>query len=161
MRYTLKDLVELVPVTKRKEFTKIYEYLHKVEDPQENKLLEKVSKHFNVTTSDIKSGKRYADVVFARQAYMVTVKVCSTKTLAEVARTMNRDHATVCHALKTLRTDYEYNPVRRKKLRHFIADLDTTKQELLLDFFNERNPDILAAYSVDADRVTTSSEFEA
>jgi chromosomal replication initiation ATPase DnaA len=161
MRYTYKDLVDLVHVTKRAEFTKIYEYLHKVEDPQENKLLEKVSKHFNVKTCDIKSNKRYADIVLARQVYMVTVKVCSTKTLAEVARTMNRDHATVCHALKTLRTDYEYDSVRRKKLRHFIADLDSAKQELLLDFFNERNPDILAAYTIDADRVTAPTESEA
>jgi hypothetical protein len=51
--------------------------------------------------------------------------------------------------------------VRRKKIRHFIADLDQTKQELLLDFFDERNPDILAAYTVDIDRVTTPSESEA
>ena len=92
---------------------------------------------------------------------MTTIKVCSTKTLAQVARIVDRDHATVCHALKTLRTDYQYDTIRRKKIRHFIAELDQTKQELLLDFFNERNPNILAAYSVDADRVTTPSEFEA
>lgn len=161
MRYTFKDLVDLVHVNKRSEFTKIYEYLHKVENPQENEILEKVGKHFEVAPGEIKGRRKYADIVLARQMFMTTIKVCSTKTLAEVARIVERDHATVCHAMKTLRVDYDYNPARRKKIRHFIADLDQTKQELLLDFFNERNPDILAAYSVDADRVTTPSEFEA
>lgn len=145
----------MVSPQKRSEFTKIYEYLHKIENPQENEILEIVSRHFNVATKDIKSDRRYADVVLARHVYMTTIKVCSTKTLAEVARTMDKDHATVCHALKVLKRDYEFNAVRRHKLRHYIADLDSVKQELLLDFFNERNPNILAAYSVDVDRVTT------
>jgi chromosomal replication initiation ATPase DnaA len=161
MRYTFKDLVDLVHVNKRAEFTKIYEYLHKVDNPQENEILEKVSKHFEVSPKEIKGRKKYADIVFARQMFMTTIKVCSTKTLAQVARIVERDHATVCHALKTLRVDYEYDPVRRKKIRHFIADLDPTKQELLLDFFNERNPNILASYSIDVDRVTAPSELKA
>ena len=161
MRYTFKDLVEMVPSQRRKEFTKIYEYLHKMEDPQENTILEKVSRHFEVPVADIKSSKRFADIVLARQVYMTAVKVCSTKSLAEVARTVNKDHATVCHALKTVKGDYSYNAVRRNKIRHFIADLDQTKQELLLDFFNERNPDILAAYAVRPERVTAPSESEA
>jgi hypothetical protein len=101
------------------------------------------------------------DVVLARQMFMTTVKVCSTKSLAEVARLVEKDHATVCHALKTMRCDYEYNAVRRNKIRHFIADLDPTRQELLLDFFNERNSNILAAYSVDVDRVTAPAEAKA
>jgi chromosomal replication initiation ATPase DnaA len=161
MRYTYRDLVELVHVTKRADFTKIYEYLHKVDSPQENDLLNKISDHFKVPTSDIKSPKKYAEIVLARQMYMTTVKVCTTKTLAEVARLVHKDHATVCHALKTIKRDYEYNAVRRNKIRHFIAKLDEAKQELLLDFFNERNPNILAAYSIDVDRVTASSESEA
>ena len=161
MRYTYRDLVELVHVTKRADFTKIYEYLHKVDSPQENDLLNKISDHFKVPTSDIKSPKKYAEIVLARQMYMTTVKVCTTKTLAEVARLVHKDHATVCHALKTIKRDYEYNAVRRNKIRHFIAKLDEAKQELLLDFFNERNPNILAAYSIDVDRVTASSDSEA
>lgn len=161
MRYTFKDLVEMVPFHRRAEFTKIYEYLHKVDDPQENELLEKVGKHFVVATSDIKSDKRFADIVLARQVFMTTVKVCTTKTLAEVARLINKDHATVCHAIKTLKRDYEFNAVRRHKIRHFIADLDSAKQELLLDFFNERNPDILTTYAVNPERVTAPSESEA
>jgi len=148
----------MVPDSRRAEFTKVYEYLHKVDDPQENELLEKVSRHFNVPTSDIKSDKRIKEVVLARQMYMTTVKVCTTKTLAEVARLAHKDHATVCHALKTLRTDYDYNPARRNKIRHFIADLNESQQELLLDFFNEKNPDILVAYRVNPDRVTTPSD---
>jgi chromosomal replication initiation ATPase DnaA len=161
MRYTFKDLVSLVPVNKRAEFTKVYEYLHKIENPQENEILEMVSSYFNVTPGDIKSDKRYADVVMARHVYMTTVKVCSTKTLAEVAKSIDKDHATVCHALKNIRRDYDFNAVRRHKIRDYIAQLDQVKQELLLDFFNERNPDILAAYAAEAKRVTTPAESEA
>jgi chromosomal replication initiation ATPase DnaA len=161
MRYTFKDLVSLVPVNKRAEFTKVYEYLHKIENPQENEILEMVSSYFNVTPGDIKSDKRYADVVMARHVYMTTVKVCSTKTLAEVAKSIDKDHATVCHALKNIRRDYDFNVVRRHKIRDYIAQLDQVKQELLLDFFNERNPDILAAYAAEAKRVTTPAESEA
>jgi chromosomal replication initiation ATPase DnaA len=161
MRYTFKDLVEMVPTSKRAEFTKIYEYLHKVDDPQENELLEKVGRHFGVPVGAIKGEKKIRDVVLARQMFMTTVKVCSTKSLAEVARLVYRDHATVCHALKTMRTDYQYNAVRRNKIRHFIADLQPSQQELLLDFFNERNPNILTAYSVQPERVTASAEAEA
>ena len=105
MRYTFKDLVKLVHVNKRAEFTRVYEYLHKIENPQENEILEMVSNYFNVKPSDIKSDKRYADVVMARHVYMTTVKVCSTKTLAEVARSIDKDHATVCHAIRNIRRD--------------------------------------------------------
>ena len=161
MRYTFKDLIELVPSQNRKEFTKVYEYLHKVEDAQENELLEKVGKHFHVPVADIKGTRKFRDVVFARQMFMTTVRVCTTKSLMDVARLVERDHATVSHALKTLRVDYEYNAARRKQIRHFIADLDQTRQELLLDFFNERNPDILTAYTVRPERVTAPSESEA
>jgi SepF-like predicted cell division protein (DUF552 family) len=153
--------VELVPVSKRSEFTKVYEYLHKIENPQENEILEMVSNYFNVTPGDIKSDKRYADVVMARHVYMTTVKVCSTKTLAEVARSIDKDHATVCHALRNIRRDYDFNSVRRHKIRNYIAQLDPVKQELLLDFFNERNPDILTTYAADANRVTTPAESKA
>ena len=139
----------------------MYEYLHKIENPQENEILEMVSSYFNVTPGDIKSDKRYADVVMARHVYMTTVKVCSTKTLAEVAKSIDKDHATVCHALKNIRRDYDFNAVRRHKIRDYIAQLDQVKQELLLDFFNERNPDILAAYAAEAKRVTTPAESEA
>jgi chromosomal replication initiation ATPase DnaA len=161
MRYTFKDLINVVPSQNRAEFTKIYEYLHKIDNPQENEILEKVGKHFEVTTKEIKGRNRYADVVLARQMFMATIKVCSTKTLAEVARIVDRDHATVCHAMKSIRMDYSYNAARRNKIRQFIADLDPTRQELLLDFLNERNPDILATYSIDANRVTAPSQFEA
>lgn len=143
------------------EFTKIYEYLHKVEDSNENELLEKVGRHFGVPVSEIKSGKRFRNVVLARQVFMTTVKVCTTKTLAEVARLTEKDHATVCHALKTIKKDYEYSSALRREIRHFIADLNPSQQELLLDFFNERNPDILAAYAVRPERVTAPSETEA
>ena len=161
MRYTFKDLVEMVPTHRRSEFSKVYEYLHKIDNPQENEILEIVSKNFKVPTSDIKSDKRNADIVLARQVYMTTVKVCSTKTLAEVARTVEKDHATVCHALKVVRRDYEFNAVRRNKIRHYIAELDSAKQELLLDFFNERNTDILAFYSIKPDRVKAPAEPKA
>ena len=161
MRYTFKDLVDMVPPAKRAEFTKVYEYLHKIENPQENEILEVVSKYFNVTPGDIKSDKRYADIVMARHVYMTTVKVCSTKTLAEVARTINKDHATVSHALRNIRKDYDFNSVRRHKIRDYIAQLDPVKQELLLDFFNERNPHNLAAYTANPNRVTAPAEFEA
>jgi len=161
MRYTFKDLVKLVPVNKRAEFTRVYEYLHKIENPQENEILEMVSSYFKVTPGDIKSDKRYADVVMARHVYMTTVKVCSTKTLAEVAKSIDKDHATVCHALKNIRRDYDFNAAKRHMIRDYIAQLDQVKQELLLDFFNERNPDILANYAAEAKRVTTPAEGEA
>jgi hypothetical protein len=161
MRYTYKDLVNMVAPARRAEFTMIYEYLHKIDNPQDNDLMSKVTKHFKVTASDIKSNKRITEVVLARQVYMTAIKVCSTKTLAEVARTVDKDHATVCHAMKVIKGDYAFNAVRRNKIRHFIADLEPEQQELLLEFFNERNPDILAAYAADSNRVTAPSQFEA
>lgn len=161
MRYTYKDLVNMVAPARRAEFTMIYEYLHKIENPQDNDLMSKISKHFKVSPSDIKSSNRVMEVVLARQMYMTAVKVCSTKTLAEVARTINKDHATVCHAMKVMKGDYAFNAVRRNKIRHFIADLEPEQQELLLEFFDERNPDILASYAADSNRVTAPAEFEA
>jgi hypothetical protein len=160
MRYTFKDLVEMVASHRRAEFTHIYEYLHKTSNPEDNEILDKVSKYFEVPVADLKSKKKYAEIAFARQVYMTTIKVCSTRTLAEVPRTVDKDHATVCHALKTVRKDYEYNAVRRNKIRRFIALLDKSKQELLLDFLNERNPNILTAYSIEQERVTAPSAYK-
>jgi hypothetical protein len=161
MRYTFKDLISVVPSQSRAEFTKIYEYLHKIDDSQENEILEKVGKHFHVAVADIKGIRKFRDVVFARQMFVTTVRVCTTKTLSDVAKLVERDHATVSHAMKTLRVDYDYNVARRNQIRNFIADLDETRQELLLDFFNERNPNILASYTVRPERVTAPSESEA
>lgn len=160
MRYTYKDLVEMVAAHRRAEFTHIYEYLHKTSNPEDNEIMSKVSSYFEVPVADLKSNKRYADVAFARQVYMATIKVCSTRTLAEVARTVEKDHATVCHAMKTVKRDYQYNAVRRNKIRHFIALLDKSKQELLLDYLNERNPNILTAYAAEPERVTTPSAYQ-
>lgn len=161
MRYTYKDLVDMVPSMRRAEFTNVYEYLHKTSDPNDNYLLEKISKHFEVSVTQIKSKRKFSDVVMARQVYLTAVKVCTTKTLSEIARSMNKDHSTVFYAIKTVKSDYQHNAVRRNKIRQLIAKLDTVKQELLLDFFDERNPNILATYSVDADRVAAPSGLEA
>ena len=150
----------MVASHRRAEFTHIYEYLHKTSNPEDNEILNKVSTYFEIPVADLKSKKKYAEIAFARQVYMTTIKICSTRTLAEVARTVEKDHATVCHALKTIKKDYEYNTVRRNKIRHFIALLDKSKQELLLDFLNERNPSILASYSIEQNRVTAPSAYK-
>ena len=160
MRYTYKDLIEMVAAHRREEFTRVYEYLHKVENPQDNDIIEIVSKYFNVPIADIKSDKKYAEIAFARQVYMTAIKVCSTKTLAEVSRSVNKHHSTVCHALHTVKKDYEFSAIRRLKIRQFISNLNKTQQELLLDFLNERDPNILASYSVESDRVTAPSEYQ-
>lgn len=161
MRYTYKDLVEMVPHMRRAEFTNVYEYLHKTGDPNDNEILEKVSKHFEVSVTQIKSKRKFSEVVMARQVYLTTVKICTTKTLAEIARSIDKDHATVCHAIKTVKSDYHHNTVRRNKIRHFISKLDRSKQELLLDFFDERNSNILATYASGPERVAAPSGLEA
>ena len=151
----------MVAPARRAEFTMVYEYLHKIENPEENDLMSKITKHFKVSSSDIKSSKRVMEVVLARQIYVTAEKVCSTKTLAEVARIVNKDHATICHSMKVVKGDYAFNSIRRNKIRQFMADLDPEQQELLLHFFDERNPDILTSYSADADRVAAPAQFEA
>ena len=161
MRYTFKDLVDMVASHRRAEFTKVYDYLHKVERPEDNDIIQIVSKHFNIPVVDIKSDKKYAEIAFARQLYMTAIKVCSTKTLAEVSRTVNKHHSTVCHALHTIRKDYEFCAIRRHKIRNFISNLNQTQQELLLDFLNERDPNIIASYAVDANRVATPADAQA
>lgn len=160
MRYTFKDLVEMVAAHRREEFTRVYEYLHKVENPQDNDMIEIVSRHFNIPVIEIKSGNKFAEVAFARQVYMTAIKVCSTKTLSEVSRSVNKHHSTVCHALHTIKKDYEFCAIRRHKIRGFISNLNKTQQELLLDFLNERDPNILASYSVESDRVTAPSQYQ-
>jgi chromosomal replication initiation ATPase DnaA len=54
-----------------------------------------------VSESDIRSKRRYRVLVDARHMYCALMRRVSLLSLADIGRTLSRDHSTVIHALKS------------------------------------------------------------
>jgi chromosomal replication initiator protein len=63
-----------------------------------NSLKKRISNHFNIKESDLYSNKRYAKYCEARSIFMYISHKHLGKTCLEVAKMLNRHHATVLHA---------------------------------------------------------------
>ncbi len=66
-------------------------------------VIKKISEHFNVKISDLKSVKRVRNIVYPRQVAMYLAKMFTQKSLSEIGRNFGgRDHTTVIHSIKKI-----------------------------------------------------------
>ena len=65
--------------------------------------MRKVSEHYNLRLSDMKSARRARAVARPRQIAMYLAKTLTSKSLPEIGRQFGgRDHTTVMHAVKRI-----------------------------------------------------------
>ena len=71
-------------------------------------ILQIVAEHFNISTDDIKSTKRSADIAFPRQVYMYLCRDILDISLDQIGETLGgRDHTTVMHGVKKITQDVQ------------------------------------------------------
>ncbi len=88
-------------------------------------ILNIVSEHFNVSTQDILSSKRKADIVLARQIVMYLCREMTEMSLQGIGEYIgNRDHTTVIHGCDKIKKDYKNNEMTRNKIDIIIKKLN-------------------------------------
>ena len=86
------------------------------------KIIDSVSNSFGVTSSDIKSDKRQADITQARQAAMYIIKEITDLTLKDIGGYFGKNHATVLHSVKQCKEKMDEAPNYKSTVNNIIRD---------------------------------------
>ena len=86
------------------------------------KIIDGVSNTFGVTSSDIKSDKRQAEITQARQAAMYIIKEITDLTLKDIGGYFGKNHATVVHSIKQCRDKMEESASYKSTVNNIIRD---------------------------------------
>jgi len=81
-----------------------------------NIIIEIVAEHFNISTEDIISKKRSAEIATPRHIFMYLCKEMTDTTLKAIGALTERDHATVIHGVEKIKKEVENNPEMRDKI---------------------------------------------
>jgi len=86
-----------------------------------DKVLNEVSREFNVTVEDIISKKRIENITFARQIAMYIMREITDLSLPEIGENFNgRDHSTVHHSIRKIEDKLEKNPSLKLRIDNII-----------------------------------------
>ena len=75
-----------------------------------DKIIEFIAKAFGVTENDIKSNKRQANVVLARQVTMYVIKEVTNLKLQEIGSYFNQNHTTVLYGINQAKNKMDSSP---------------------------------------------------
>lgn len=115
---SLNKLIALYRINNQKEIdiSLAAEALKDMISPNENRevtpelIIDVVSEHFNIPLSDLKSGKRVAEIVNARQIAMYLCRKMTDTPLKTIGLLLGgRDHSTVNHGVDKVAKDVENN----------------------------------------------------
>lgn len=87
-----------------------------------DKIIDSVSNAFGVTSSDIRSDKRQAEITQARQAAMYIIKEITDLTLKDIGGYFGKNHATVVHSVKQCREKMEENASYKSTVNNIVRD---------------------------------------
>lgn len=75
----------------------------RISTPSINDIISAVSKHYKVSSKDIKSKKRNSPISFARHISIFLARELTNKTLSDIGNSFgNRDHSTVIHSINKI-----------------------------------------------------------
>jgi chromosomal replication initiator protein len=96
--------------------------------PQIKTIIGVVAEHYRISTSDIISSRRAANVVRPRQVAMYLAKTLTLRSLPEIGRRFGRDHTTVIASIRRIQNimdaDEDFRAVvncLRQKLDHGVS----------------------------------------
>ena len=89
------------------------------------KIIEEISRTYNISESDIISQKRSGHIIKARQAAMYIIRQMLQMTYEDIGHIFgDRDHATVLHTIKKVEGLMKMNPVEKNIIEDIIANLE-------------------------------------
>ena len=77
-------------------------------------ITEAVCRHFNIPEKMLVTASRKREIAQARMVVMYLAREMTNKSLVEIGRQLNRNHATVLHAISTIQNDMEGDAFLRK-----------------------------------------------
>ena len=78
----------------------------------------KISEYYKISTRDMTSKRRAREIARPRQVAMYISKELTSRSLPEIGRRFDRDHSTVIHAIKTVRTLMNQDHAFRDEVTH-------------------------------------------
>ena len=75
-----------------------------------DKIIEYIAKAFGISSADIKSDKRQADIKLARQISMYVIKEVTSLTLQEIGKIFGKNHSTVLHSINQIKEKIDELP---------------------------------------------------
>ena len=87
-----------------------------------DKIIDSVSGVFGVTSSDIRSDKRQAEITQARQVAMYIIKEITDLTLKDIGGYFGKNHATVLHSITQCRDKMNATPSFKITVMNIIRD---------------------------------------
>ena len=86
------------------------------------KIIDGVSSAFGVTSSDIRSDKRQAEITQARQAAMYIIKELTDLTLKDIGGYFGKNHATVVHSVRQCKEKMDESSSYKSTVNNIIRD---------------------------------------
>ncbi|MEG1848963.1 MAG: helix-turn-helix domain-containing protein, partial [Oscillospiraceae bacterium] len=91
------------------------------------RIINEVSRYYEVTPADIRSAKRSAQVSMARQASMYIIRAVTQMSMASIGEEFGgRDHSTVVYALGQVEKSLETNQHFKNTLEDIIKNVKNT-----------------------------------
>lgn len=87
------------------------------------KIVEEVSRTYNVSSEDIYSRKKQADIAFARQISMYIVNQVMSLSSTEIGKKFNKDHTTVLYTIEKIKSKLKENEYERKLVEDIIKNV--------------------------------------
>ena len=90
------------------------------------KIVEEVSRTYNVPSEDIYSRRKRADVAHARQISMYIInKVMKELSTTDIGKKFNRDHSTVIYAVDKMKEELLENEAEKKIVEDIIKNVNS------------------------------------
>ena len=83
-----------------------------------------VTKHFNVSLTDLRSNRRTQPVAFVRQVAMHLTRITTKHSLQEIGRRFDRDHTSVIHGLRVIEAKIAGDPAFAAEVEDLRAEIE-------------------------------------
>lgn len=89
------------------------------------KIVDEVSRSYNVTSEDIYSRKKSADIAHARQIAIYIVSKVMSLSSTEIGKSFNKDHTTVLYTIEKIRKELKIKESERKLVDDIIKNVNS------------------------------------
>ena len=87
------------------------------------KIVEEVSRTYNISSEDIYSRKKQADIAYARQISMYIVNQVMSLSSTDIGKKFNKDHTTVLYTIEKIKSKLKENEYERKLVDDIIKNV--------------------------------------
>lgn len=88
-----------------------------------DKILDKTSKHYGVTTEQLKSKKRTGDISLARHVAVYIIRQLTDMSLPAIGKVFQRDHTTIMNSLDAVESKIKANPSFEIEINDLIKEI--------------------------------------